>query len=358
MSRPATQNRRTLLLALAHEVAADEVAFGVVMDLSLARAQGGQEGAPPAWLPLLPAPDANHEIKGRDGRTWTLQDPAVVVAHFAEYGADIPLDLEHSTHLLAPKGEPAPAQAWIKEMQVRDGGAVWGRAEWTPAGLASWKSGGWKYTSPGILHDDAREIIGLASAGLVTRPALHLPALARSGGRNLNPKKEDSMTTVALATMVAAAGLASTATEADVIAALTAGRQAQADIKDPAKFVPAADLAAAQTRATTAEGKLAERDKADAEAAAVALVDGAIAEGKIAPASKAHWLDIAREQPDKFKTAVASMPVVLKPTKTDQKVEGEGKDANGLTGDQLALCSQLGLKPEDYAATLKMETAQ
>lgn len=159
---------------------ADDLAFGVALDVSLAFANGADRKDAPAWIPLLPSPGGENEIVGRDGRRWTLKDPAAVVAHFADYGADLPLDLEHATHLKAPKGEPAPAQAWIKEMQVRGDRSIWGRVEWTPSGLASWASGGWKYVSPGILHDDAREIFGLASAGLVTRPALHLPALARS----------------------------------------------------------------------------------------------------------------------------------------------------------------------------------
>lgn len=356
MSKPATQFPVPLIIDLAAEAGADDVAFGLALDLSLCFAQDGDRTKPPQWVPLLPAPDARHEIVGRDGRRWTLKDPAVVLAHFAAYGADLPLDLEHSTHLLAPKGEPAPAQAWIQEMQVREDGSTWGRVAWTPAGLASWQSGGWKYTSPGILHDDAREIYGLASAGLVTRPALHLPALARNGGRKSTPPtKETHMTTVALATLVAAAGLASSATEADIVSALAAGRQAQADLKDPAKFVPAADLAAAQTRATTAETELGEIRKAGVEAAAVALVDEAIGAGKLAPASREHWLSIARENGESFKAAVAAMPVTLQPTKTEKKLGGEGGDANahGLTTDQVALCSQLGLSQEAFAATLK-----
>lgn len=356
---PSRRIGRTLALALASQ-AADvdaDVAFGLALDVALAFAADADRKAAPAWIPLLPAPDANGEIVGRDKRRWTLKDPAVVVAHFGDYGADLPLDLEHATHLKAPNGDAAPAQAWIQEMKVRDDRSIWGRVDWTPAGLASWSSGGWKYVSPGILHDDAREIYGLASAGLVTRPALHLPALARSGGRkSTQPKEQPSMTTVALATLAAAAGLAASATEADVIAALSAGRQAQADLKDPAKFVPAADLAAAQTRATTAETKLADIEKAGAEAAATTLVDGAIAAGKLAPASREHWLSIARENGQAFKAAVDAMPVTLTPTETKKKVEGgDGKDANehGLTADQVALCSQMGLTQEAFAATLK-----
>jgi phage I-like protein len=358
MSKPATQIPAHLVLALANSARAEEVAFGLALDLSLAFAGAEDRKAAPKWVPLLPAPDAKGEIVARDGRKWTLKDPAVVVAHFQQYGADIPLDLEHATHLLAPEGKPAPAQAWIQEMQVREDRSTWGRVEWTPAGLASWQSGGWKYVSPGILHDDAREIFGLASAGLVTRPALHLPALARSGSRNPTQKDETSMTTVALATLAAAAGLAASATEADVIAALSAGRQAQADLKDPTKFVPAADLAAAQTRASNAETALAAIQKDGAEKAAVALVDEAIAAGKLAPAAKAHWLDIAREAPEKFKAAVAAMPVTLEVSKTREKPDGQdgAKDENGLTADQLALCSQLSLDPKAFAANLPKET--
>lgn len=344
-----------LALAMA---AAEQVSFGLALEISLARAADEPNTlTPPAWIPLFPAPDASHRITARDGRSWTLRDPAVVLAHFTANAADLPLDLEHATELLAPKGHPAPAQAWIKELRVNPDRSIWGRPEWTPAGLASYRTGGWRYISPAILHSEAGDVLGLSSAGLVTRPALNMPALARDGGRNPSPQQESSMTTIALATLIGVAGLAATASEADALAAITANAQAARDLKDPSKFVPATDLTAALARATTAETKLGERDATDKEAAAVALVEGGIAAGKIVPASKDHFLAMAREAPTSFETALASMPVILKPTETAKKVEGGADtDADGLTPDQVALCGSLGLDRKAFAATLK-ETA-
>lgn len=338
--------------ALAQAVA-EQVSFGVAMDLSLARAAGDQGKTPPPWIPLYPAPDADHKITARDGRSWTMRDPQVVVAHFAAYGADVPLDIEHATELLAPKGKPAPAQAWIKEVQVRPDRSIWGRAEWTPAGLASYASGGWRYISPAILHNDAGEVTGLSSAGMVTRPALHMPALARNDRETLQ-RKDLPMTQITLATLIGVAGLASTVSEADALAAIRANAQAARDLADPTKFVPAADLAAMATRATTAETALTTRAASDKEAVALASVESAVTAGKIPPASKDHWLSIARDNPEAFDKAMAAMPQIAGLAAAAQKKDPvDGGDADGLTADQLALCASVGIEPKAFAAALK-----
>jgi len=358
MLKPATQIRPVQLLALASDQSEHDFASGPAWEIELAAAQVGVERKPPEWLQLLPKPDANHQIKARDGRMWTLEDPTVVLAHFQAYGADLVLDIEHASELKAPKGEEAPAQAWIKALQVREDGSVWGRADYTEAGERAVLSRSYRYISPAIIHDkETRRVTGLSSAALVTRPALHMPALASSGGRSLTENQEPSMTTatVALAALAGAAGLASNASEADVLARITANAQAARDLLDPTKYVPATDLAAAVSRAVTAETALAAKEQTDKDAVALASVEAAVAAGQIPPASKDHWVAVAKTTPEGFATAIASMPKIAgQVTETGKKVEGGGAtDELGLTESQLALCSQMGLEPKAYAATLK-----
>lgn len=319
------------------------VAFG--MGIELAFAQGDNAKAP-EWVQLLPA---GPTIVARDGRKWTLKDPAVVVAAFKAGNVDLAFDINHASEILGPKGGDAPAQGWIKDMEVRDG-LLWGRVEWTAAGAAKVEGKEYRYVSPAIRHDRSGNVTGLASAALVTHPALDMPALARDEGQH---PKDPSMTLLARA--AAALGLAATATEDQVVEAIGTQVSLARDTRDPSKFVPAADLSTALARAQTAEDALQARIAADAEAAATTLVDGAIDDGKIAPASRDHWLGLAREKPAEVTAILGGMPKVVGDPVLDRKPEGGGE--HGLTAEQLELCSLTGTDPVAFATTLKEEGA-
>ncbi len=346
-------NPASFLLACAHVVGdQDEVGFGDGFELALAAQEGGDAKAP-EWVQLFPAGPV---IKARDERRWTLPDPNRLVTAFAANQADLPIDVEHASEILAPQGKEAPAHAWIKEIQVRADRTTWARVGWTAEGARKVVAGEYRYISPAFFHTKAGEIIAVKSAALVTQPALTMPALAGRDRGSLPTKENHNMSTF-LGRLIAACGLAASATEDEIVAAVTSQVSLAADTRNPEKFVPAADLVAALARATTAEGKLEAIETEAATKAAEASVDEAIAAGKLAPASRAHWLSIAQSTPDAFKSAVAAMPVVLKVTDTGKKPGAEGEGENGLTAEQLSLCSQLGVAPAEYAKTLK-ETAQ
>jgi phage I-like protein len=102
--------------------------------------------APPQWVMLIPA----GEFSGRDGRgPFRLDNAARVVAATAALGltAGVPIDYDHATDFAAPKGRPAPAAGWIRELEERDG-ALWGRVEWTPHGVKAITSREYRYISP------------------------------------------------------------------------------------------------------------------------------------------------------------------------------------------------------------------
>ena len=72
---------------------------------------------------------------GRDGRTWINDNPAAVIAASFSH-PKLPVDIEHATELLGPKGEEAPAYAWIDAMRVNADGGIEAHVEWTPDGEA------------------------------------------------------------------------------------------------------------------------------------------------------------------------------------------------------------------------------
>ncbi|ABQ20071.1 I protein [Vibrio cholerae O395] len=73
------------------------------------------------WLPLIPA----GTFQGIDGRTWNNSNPNAIIQRFTKKR---PFDVEHSTHIKAPNGEPAPAYGWITSLENRNG-EIWGFVE-------------------------------------------------------------------------------------------------------------------------------------------------------------------------------------------------------------------------------------
>lgn len=63
------------------------------------------------WLPLIPA----GTFQGIDGRTWNNSNPNAIIQRFTKKR---PFDVEHSTHIKAPNGEPAPAYGWITSLEI------------------------------------------------------------------------------------------------------------------------------------------------------------------------------------------------------------------------------------------------
>lgn len=135
-------------------------------------------GKAPGWIHLIPA----GPVVGRDGREWVNDSPQLILAAFAARGVDLPLDLEHSTELKAPQGEPAPAVGWIKDLQAR-AGEIWGRVEWTEAGRNAVESKSYRYVSPVFVFErESKRVVSLTSAGLTNRPNLFLHALNKQEG--------------------------------------------------------------------------------------------------------------------------------------------------------------------------------
>ncbi|MGQ0622760.1 MAG: phage protease [Panacagrimonas sp.] len=330
---------------------------------------------PPDWIELIPAPGADGLVRGRDGRAWRMPSAETVAARF---DLRLPLDINHSTELLAPKGGEAPAAAWIEELQARNG-ALWGRTEWTELGAGAVRGKQYRFISPVFTHSVGGEIHALTSAGLTNTPNFKLalnqgaltPALSRKatpGSEQLLPgdpgsagegvNDEDSTMLTAL---LAALGLAATATEADAVTAINALKtERQTALNSAAsppleKFVPRAQYDAAMNRASTTEAEL----KSIKDAALTALIEGevdaALKAGKIAPATRDDFIAMCRRDgnTDLFKKFIANTPVVLDPAKSGAEGDPTKKAAPGtLTEQQKSLCARMGVSEADYLKSL------
>ena len=376
-----------MLLALAH--AADDLIATCILELP--------PGAAPEWVQLMPAGD----LSARDGRRWKLTDAAAVVeASRSRAGAtDLVFDYGHQTDYARENGQPAPAAGWIRELQARADG-IWGRVEWTERAAASIKAREFRYVSPTFQHTKAGVVTEVLRAALTNNPALDLPALAQrtkndddpNGGGTMHEQlkrilaklglKPDSEPTTAeadaalaridpappidmaaLATalglaaassaadvlaaakkrggeLAKALGLAETATADEVLAAAKAARTSTAS-DNPTAYVPRAEF-------DRVASQLNELQTSRADEQATAAVDGAIKDGKLAPAQRDWGLASAKKDLDAFKSYVASAPVIVTPATAAPAPAGDPEAA--LTGEELSVCRSMGLSEDAFKA--------
>lgn len=289
------------------------------------------------WLPLIPP----GVFSGLDGRTWNNSNPDAVVAAFTRKR---PFDVEHATHILGPQGKPAPAYGWIEALENIDG-EVWGMVEWNEDGERILAAKNYAFYSPSFTYDANGVVRRITSAALTNDPNLdQLPALNREETPMPLPVE-----------LTQALGLGA---DADVAAAITAIGSLKSEHQlamnraaagpDLTKFVPKETFDLAMNRATKAEALVKETE----EAKLATLVDGAIAEGKIAPANKEMFLGMCRTEGgvEQFKKFVEAAPVIADAS----KVKGNEHQQQGeLSENQLAMCRKFNMKPELYLASLK-----
>ncbi len=265
-SRSATPHLTREGLALNASEASDAIGCGLALNFE------GDE--PPDVVQLLPR---GPKLQGIDGRAWTLPDPAKLVEAFNAGRLDLPVDINHATQLKAAKGDEAPAVGWITALEARNG-ELFGRVGWTKRGAQALRDRDYRYVSPVFRFDANGVVTAMRGAGLVNSPNFDMPAL------NAAQSAEEPMDKDLLKKL----GLAETATAADAIAAVDK-LQTAANAQRPSldEYVPRADHTLALNRAKAAEDKLAGFEKGAHDEKVARAIDGAIKDGKIAPASKA-----------------------------------------------------------------------
>ncbi|MBV1702616.1 MAG: hypothetical protein KGQ46_12425 [Hyphomicrobiales bacterium] len=297
---------------------------------------GSDASAAPSVIHLLPY---GPTISGRDGRAWQLKNPKALVEAFNAQGHPEPIDWEHGQHIAASRGEAAPASGWIDRLELRDSG-IWGHVTWTDKASAAICAREYRFISPAFSHDAAGNVTALLGAGLVNRPNLDLTALNHQ-------QETQSMNQELLAKL----GLPETATSAEVLAAIIAlnARVATAEHRVALNatpslndFVPRADYEVALNRATTLEAAAKAKADADLAQAIASAVDGAIAAGKVAPASRDYHVAACGVAGglDRFVAFAASAPSLFTTVVHDDKSR---TDATALNAEQKKVAAAMGI---------------
>jgi phage I-like protein len=305
------------------------------------------DGNVPEWVELIPA----GAIVGRDGRTWNNSKPEAIIASFTELARDLPIDIEHSSELKAPSGDPAPAIAWVKELENRDG-AIWGRTEWNTSGKQLIGDGAYRYLSPVIIYEQSTGIIvGLTSVGATNQPNLKLPALNHEQGATT--PKESTM----LKAILAALGLPENTTEAEVVGKIGGLRNELATAANRAenpsleKFVPRADYNAALAKATNAETQLQQIKDEKLETDVNTAIGQALKDGKITPATADYHKAQCRQEGGlaRFTAYCAAAPAIGGDSGLNDKDLNTNRKA--LNAEEQKVCDNLGITAEEYLKT-------
>jgi phage I-like protein len=286
------------------------------------------------WLPLVPA----GLFQGVDGRMWNNSNPDAVVSSFTKKR---PFDVEHSTHIKAPQGDPAPAAGWITKVENRDG-EIWGYTEWNSKGQAYIDGQEYAFYSPAFSYLKDGTVIALQSVGLTNDPNLDVPAL--------NHKEETAMP---LALVIRQAlGLGENATEQDAVIAINSLNQEKtvalnrANTIDLEKAVPKETHQLALNRAETAEAAL----KAIQDKEIEALVQSGVDAGKVAPANKEMFIGMCRQEGgiEQFNKFIESAPQIATNAQVKTPKTPDGKQK--LEEHEIALCRTMGVTEEEFLA--------
>lgn len=313
-------------------------------------AQPQTEDKAPEWVELIPAGPA---VTGRDGRFWLFDElsQSLVIDAFTVRGIDLAVDWEHASEIKAPNGDEAPAAGWIDQLEIR-AGALWGHVGWTPRASAQVAAREYRFLSPVFDYDPVSLRIGrLVSIGLVNKPNLFLTALNRETQEHPVPLP---------AALCAILGLPETATEDQAVTAATqlkATATAKNSEQQPSleRYVPRADYDALSARAANAEQALANHQKAQHAATVDAEIQAALTAGKITPATVDYHRATCSEQGglDRFREFVKAAPAVGDPSGLENRKPDTA--ATALNAEQLAVCTQFGMDPVEFAKSLSEE---
>lgn len=306
------------------------------------------EGKAPTRVHLLPA---GPEVKGRDGRRWRLSDPHAIVAAFNASNGPLPIDYEHDSAKSGGAG-PKPAAGWIEGLEVDDKG-IWGLVSWTPRAAQMIAGREYRFLSPAITFDaKTKEVSALHSAGLVHKPNFDLTAL------NNQQQETDMLKSIAFVL-----GLPETADINEILAAINALKQAATAVNAAnGDVVLAGHYHEVVAELNSVNANLERARRQQQEARAEALIDHAVRSGKVTPAVRADYLDLALNSYDRAAAIIEKLPVIVA-VGVDPDLERATVELNSMLAGrkpspgatELDILRNVGLSEDDYRKAAREE---
>lgn len=326
-------------------------------------------GPAPGRIQLFPM----GEFSARDGRPGTLKGvkvkvwtitpiiAAAVVARWQARETPLVVDYEHQTINAAENGKPAPAAGWIESLEAGPDG-LYATVKWTDAARAFIQADEYRYISPVFTFDpETGAVLELKSAALTNYPALDGMAAVAARTEDDPPMKKET-----LEALRQFFGLAADADEDAALAALKAQGDGQTltamltaakeTAPDPAQYVPAAMLTAAQKKNAALAAKVKELEGSGTLAALTAEIDAALADGRLPKACEGWAKATAKTNPEAIKSYIASaVPVAALTATQTGGTRPSGETIAALTDEDRYACKQLGMSEADFIAAKAKE---
>lgn len=313
------------------------------------------------WIQLTPA----GVFTACDGRGPFVADVDAILT--AAKGRKLPIDINHAIDIKGAKGEPSPAVGWVEELQARKTG-IWGRVNWTDAGLEILRRREYGAISPVLIatKDKPARVVEIARASLCNDPAL--PQLNRLFNKNGETPMDKELRAVL--------GLPETASDDEVLAcvkdvkasqkAMTEtfsslkkeiGLDEKTDVKTTVETFKSR-LATGNTATTELEekvsqlnAKLVEVEHQRLREKAEAFVAKAIADFKIVPALKDHFIDRYCRAPAEVEKEISAMPALMQAGLGKSQPVAEGI----LSDEEKRVCELMGVSEKAFQDTRKKE---
>lgn len=335
------------------------------------------------------------EFRPGDGRSldvpsWRIDAASaqVVMARHAALTQPVVIDYEHQTLNKEKNGQPAPAAGWLRDLRWIDGQGLFGAVDFTANARAQIDAKEYLYFSPVFEYDRTDgTVLAIHMGALTNTPGIHgmqpLSLLAAATAAflpvpSVHSPQEQSVNPL-LKALLAALGLPETTDENGAIAALTAlgpikplqeravaactalslpaDASAQAvtaactslraaTAPDPSKFVPVGVVDEMRTQLAALSAQVLERQIDD-------LVKPALADGRLFHAQEQWARDLGKTNVAALTSYLSTAQPIAALTSTQTKgvpPSGLAKGDAQLSADELAVCTAMGMSPEQYKA--------
>lgn len=333
-------------------------------------------------------PFRSGDTRPEDVSAWRIDaaSAARVIERFKARRKPLVIDYEHQTLHKEKNGQPAPAAGWPKSLEWVEGEGLFGAVEMTARAAAAIDAREYLYFSPVFTYSTVDgTVLEILMGALTNDPGIQgmqpLSLMAAATAAFLPDLPQEPSVNPLLKALLAALGLPETTTEEAATAALAAigplqslkdraavataacsALQLAADASaeavtaaatrlregqpDPAKFVPVETVTALQSQIAALTARQQEAD-------VQALIEPALADGRLLPAMEKWARDLG-------KTDIAALTAYLETAQPVAALAGTqtaglppGGTAKGdaqLSSAELAVCTAMGLTPEQYKA--------
>ena len=150
--------------------------------------------APLPTAEVIPPPNADGILEGRDGRRYRIKDATTLAAQINAQQITPRIDFDHRSERVSPTfaGSTA-AEGWLKNVRVNARGGIEADLELSGWAASSLRGRSYRYLSPALFHSTDMEITGISSVALVNDPNFRLEAPAIHNARTpMDKSPEDA----------------------------------------------------------------------------------------------------------------------------------------------------------------------